>query len=156
MQRQTEKRRLARAARAAAREAVGEQKKRRGAPLGAQKRRCSKITGGPPAKRSQNQKAAWMRRRLRGKQPPLGMTACARVIHAKAIHAKTVADRAIQSMLVAAAEAEARAQAAETACQQANELAERANQWAAAETRKTSQADKDRWSSFATAAPAKG
>ncbi len=51
--------------------------------------------------------------------------------------------------LVAAAEAEARAQAAETACQQANELAERASQWAAAEARKTSQADKDRWSSFA-------
>ena len=87
------------------------------------------------------------------------MSAFARVIHAKAIHAKTVADRAKAladqakaaeaEALVAAAEAEARAQAAETACQQANELAERASQWAAAEARKTSQADKDRWSAFA-------
>ena len=55
---------------------------------------------------------------------------------------------------MAAAEADARAQAAETACQQADGLAERASQWTAAEARKTSQADKDRWSSFARAAPA--
>ena len=104
-------------------------------------------------------RSAWMRRRLRGNQPPLGMTAFARVVHAEAIHAKTVADRAKAlaeqakaadaEALVAAAEAEARAQAAETACQQADGLAERASQWAAAEARKTSQADKDWWSSFA-------
>ena len=100
-----------------------------------------------------------MRRRLRGKQPPLGMTAFARVVHAKAILAKAIADRAKAladqakaaetEALVAAAEAEARAQAAETACQQADGLAERARQWTAAEARKTSQADKDRWSAFA-------
>ena len=82
-----------------------------------------------------------MRQRLHGKQPPLGMTAFARVTHAKAIHAKAVADQAKA--------AEAEAQAVETACEQANGLAERASQWAAAEARKTSQADKDRWSSFA-------
>ena len=95
-----------------------------------------------------------IRRRLHGKQPPLGLTAFARGAHAKAIRAKALADQAKAAeaeALVAAAEAEARAQAAETACQQANELAERASQWAAAEARKTSQADKDRWSSFATA-----
>ena len=93
-----------------------------------------------------------IRLRLHGKQPPLGLTAFARGAHAKAIRAKSLADQAKAAeaeALVAAAEAEARAQAAETACQQANELAERASQWAAAEARKTSQVDKDRWSSFA-------
>ena len=89
----------------------------------------------------------------------MGVTVFARVVHAKAIHAKSVADRAKAvadqakaadaEALVAAAEADARAQAADTACQQADGLAERASQWTAAEARKTSQADKDRWSSFA-------
>ena len=99
-----------------------------------------------PGKRSQHKKAEWMRRRLRGKQAPLGMTAFARVAHSKAIHATAVADQAKAAeaeALVAAALAEARAQAAETACEQVNGLAERASQWAAAEARQTSQIDKD-------------
>ena len=91
----------------------------------------------------------------------MGVTVFARVVHAKAIHAQIVADRgkafadqanaADAEALVAAAEAEARAQVAETACGQSNDAARKASQWAAAEARKTSQADKDRWSSFATA-----
>ena len=144
-QRQVEKRRLAREL---ARAADAKPKSQGGRPQGPQKRRCSKITGELPAKRSQNQKAAWMRRRLRGKQPPLGMTAFARLVYAKAIHAKTVADRvkavadqakaAETEALVAAAEAEARAQAAETARQQADEAARKTSRWAAAEARRTS------------------
>ena len=143
--RQVDKRRLARAA---AREAEGKPKSKGGRPQGPQKRRCSKTTGVLPAKRSQNQKAAWTRRRLRGKQPPLGMTAFARLVHAKAIHAKAVADRvkavadqakaAETEALVAAAEAEARAQAAETARQQADDAARKTSRWAAAEARRTS------------------
>ena len=60
--------------------------------------------------------------RLRGKQPPLGMTAFARGAHAKSIHATAVADQAKAAeaeALEAAALAEARAQAAETAREQA-------------------------------------
>ena len=78
----------------------------------------SKSNGGLPGKRSQYQKATWMRRRLRGKQPPLGMTAYARVVHAKAIHNKAGADcakagvaeapAALAEAPVAVAEAEAR------------------------------------------------
>ena len=106
--------------------------------------------GRPPGSSStcQFKKTAWMRRRLRGKQPPLGMTAFARVVHAKAIHAKTVADRAKAvadqaraaeaKALVAAAEAEARAQAAETACEQANDAERKTSRWAAEEARRTS------------------
>ena len=159
-QRQFEKRRLAREAAALA--AAGKpNRERRGRPQGPQKRRCSKSTGGLPAKRAQCQKTPWMiRRRFRGKQTPMGVTVFARAAQATATHAAAIADRAKAladqahaaetEALVAAAEAEARAQAAETACQQANELAERrASQWAAAEARKTSQTDKDRWSSFA-------
>ena len=41
-----------------------------------------------------------MRRRWRGKQPPLGMTAFATVAHATAIHAKAIADRAKAALFV--------------------------------------------------------
>ena len=146
--RRSGKSRKRRLAREVARAAAAKPKSQGGRPQGPQKRRCSNITGGLPAKRSQNQKAAWTRRRLRGKQPPLGMTAFARVVHAKAIHAKTVADRAKAvadqaraaeaKALVAAAEAEARAQAAETACEQANDAERKTSRWAAEEARRTS------------------
>ena len=136
-QRQLEKRRLARDA------------GKCGRPQGPQKRRCSKSTGGLPAKRAQCQKTQWMiRRRLRGKQTPMGVAVFARAAQATAIHAKIVADRAKAiadqakaaeaEALVAAAEADARAQAAETAFEQANDAARKASWWAAAEARKTS------------------
>jgi len=72
-QRQNEKRRLARVA---ARTAAGRLKSKGGRPPGPQKRRCSKSS---MTKRNQCQKAAWMiRRRLRGKQTPMAVTAFAR------------------------------------------------------------------------------
>ena len=110
--RQNEKRKMQRMV--ARREAAANPKSKRGRKPGSD----SKL---------QYQKAAWMRRRLRGKQPPLGMTAFARVAHAKAIRAKAFADQAKAAeaeALVAAAEAEARAQAAETACELVNGLPE--------------------------------
>ena len=72
-QRQAERRRLARVA---ARAAAGRLKSKGGRPPGPQKRRCSKSS---MIKRPQCQKAAWMiRRRLRGKQTPMAVTAFAR------------------------------------------------------------------------------
>ena len=71
-QRQVEKRRLAREA---ARAAAGRLKSKGGRPPGPQKRRCKSSM----IKRNQCQKAAWMiRRRLRGKQTPMAVTAFAR------------------------------------------------------------------------------
>ena len=72
-QRQAEKLRLARMA---ARAAAGRLKSKGGRPPGPQKRRCSKSS---MTKRNQCQKTAWMiRRRLRGKQTPMAVTAFAR------------------------------------------------------------------------------
>ena len=73
----------------------------------------------------------------------LHMSAFARAIHAKAIHAMTVTDCAKAAVekakaaeaeaLVTAALAEQLAQAAETECEQSEGAARRASQWAAAE-----------------------
>ena len=90
------------------RESAGNPKKRGGRPQGPQVEIHSKSNGGVPGERSQCQKAACMRQRLRGKQPPLSIIAYARVVDAQAIHNKAVADRAkaaVADALAAVAEA---------------------------------------------------
>ena len=114
-QRQVEKRRLAREV---ARAAAAEPKSKGGRPQGPQKRRCSKSTGGLPAKRSQNQKAAWMRRRLHGKQPPLGLTAFARAAQAKVTHAHAVMADSVAKERAAVAVAQSAEQGASVALDQ--------------------------------------
>ncbi len=112
-QRQVEKRRLAREA---ARLAAGKPKSKGGQQQGPQKGRCSKSTGVLPAKRPQCQKAAWMmRRRLRGKQTPMGVTAFARTAHAMVKHAEAVLADSVARERAAVAAAQAAKQGASVA-----------------------------------------
>ena len=134
-QRQLEKRRLARQAAALA--AAGKpNRERRGRPQGPQKRRCSKSTGGLPAERAQCQKTPWMiRRRLRGKQTPMGLTVFAKAAQATATHATAMADHAHKETRCANAtkeEAEAQVAVAVAALTALNARAEAAEADAAA------------------------
>ena len=122
-QRQVEKRRLAREV---ARAAAGKPKSKGGRTQWPQKGRCSKSTSGLPRKRPQCQKASWMRRRLRGKQAPMGVTAFARAAHAKVTHAKAVMAESVTSERAAVAVAQTAGQGAAVALERAMEAETRA------------------------------
>ena len=101
--RESQKRRQARAA---AREAAGKPKSKGGRTPGSHsKQQC--------------QKAAWMiRRRLHGKQPPLGLTAFARAAQAKVTHAHAVMADSVAKERAAVAVAQSAEQGASVALDQ--------------------------------------
>ena len=84
------------------------------------------INGGLLGKRPQCQKAAWMKRRLRGKQAPMGVTAFARAAHAKVTHAKAVMAESVTSERAAVAVAQTAGQGAAVALERAMEAETRA------------------------------